>query len=556
MKDLSKEILAYALQNAMEHGKADAGRVLPKLFQHGLDRKEIPLVMKLINQTIEEVNSLNQKDKEKLFLEVENVVIKHDRTETYELDELPESPIGKKMVLRLAPFPSGALHLGNAKTFLLNALYAEKYKADLLLVMDDTIGSAEKSLMKESYDLIPEAFKWLGVKYKKTYFKSDRLDIYYEYAEKLIDLNKAYVCYCKVEVLRQNRAEGKECSCRQFPKGIQHARWKKLFTKEVNEGDASLRIKTDMEHPNPAFRDRVLFKIADRPHPRVGTKHRVWPTLEMSWAVDDHLLGITHVIRGTDLMIESDMEKYIWDLFKWKHPILIHCGKVRLEGVDGTLSKSKAQKEVVSGQFTGWDDPRTWSVQSIARRGFRPEAIREFVKRMGLNKQDIVVPIDNLYAINRQLIDSETMRYSFVQNPVKLNVVEMPEMKNISVPIHPDKPEQTREVAVNNKDIAISGKDFTEHNGKEVRLLHLFNVTLKDKTHITSVDNKKIPKINWVCDGMPARVLLVDGSWVEGLVEPSAVKLKIGTVVQFERFGFVRYDKNNEGTAEYWFGHN
>ncbi|MBS3081816.1 hypothetical protein J4416_02675 [Candidatus Pacearchaeota archaeon] len=99
------------------------------------------------------------------------------------------------------------------------------------------------------------------------------------------------------------------------------------------------------------------------------------------------------------------MEKYIWDLFKWDHPILIHTGLVKLEGVGAKLSKSKAGKEVKSGEFSGWDDPRTWSVQSLARRGIRPESIKEFVKRIGLNKQDITIPIENLYAINRQLID-------------------------------------------------------------------------------------------------------------------------------------------------------
>jgi len=557
MKDFSKEILAYALQNAIEHGKADAGRVLPKLFQHGLDRKEIPLVMKIVNKTIEDVNSLNHENRAKLFEEVKDLVMKHDRTENYDLDELPTSDVGGKMVLRLAPFPSGALHLGNAKTFLLNALYAEKYNADLILFMDDTIGSAEKTLMKESYDLIPEAFKWLGVKYKKTYYKSDRLEIYYEYAEKLIEMNKAYVCFCKTEELRKNRAEGVECGCRQFPKGIQHARWKQLFKPETKEGEVSLRLKTDMQHPNPAFRDRVLFKIADREHPRVGKKYRVWPTLEMTWAVDDHLLGITHIIRGNDLMIESDMEKYIWDLFKWKHPVLIHTGKVRLEGIGGTLSKSKAQKEVKSGEFSGWDDPRTWSVQSLARRGIKPEAIREFVKRIGLNKQDIIIPVESLYAINRQLIDAITPRYSFVEDPAKLNISEkdLKGVDKIVIPIHPDNPEHTRDVLVNS-DISISSKDFSKFKGQEVRLLHLFNVKIGNKTEVTSVDNKKIPKINWVSNGVTTRILMPDGSFVVGLSEPDAAKLKIGSVVQFERFGFVRFDGINNEVAEYWFSHN
>ena len=557
MKDLSKEILAYALQNAIEHDKADASRVLTKLFQHDLDRKEIPIVMKEINKIVEEVNSIKEKDRLKLFEKVKDIVIKHDRTETYDLDELPVSEIAGKMILRLAPFPSGAMHIGNTKTYLLNALYAEKYNADLLLVMDDTIGSVEKPIVKEAYDLISEAFKWLGVKYKKTYYKSDRLEIYYEYADKLIEMNKAYVCYCKTEELRKNRADGKECSCRQFPMGIQKSKWKHMFKPEVSEGEAALRIKTDMQHPNPAFRDRVLFRIAEREHPRVGKKYKVWPTLEMCWAVDDHLLGVTHVIRGNDLVIESDMEKYIWDLFKWKHPILVHTGLVNLEGVGAKLSKSKSGKEVKSGEFSGWDDPRTWSVQSLARRGIKPEAIREFVKRIGLNKQDITIPIESLYAINRQLIDAETLRYSFVENPVNLNISE-DRMKGIGraiVPVHPDKLDETREVVVGDS-IFISAKDFKNNYGKEVRLLHLFNVDVGDNTEVTSVDNKKIPKINWVSNGVKARVLMPDGVYVEGLVEPSAVELKVGTVVQFERFGFVKFDKFSDGVAEYWFAHN
>jgi glutamyl-tRNA synthetase len=394
----------------------------------------------------------------------------------------------------------------------------------------------------------------LGVNVKKTYFKSDRLEIYYEYAEKLIELNKAYVCYCKAEILRENRAAGKECSCRQFPKGIQLARWKELFKSHVHEGEAVLRIKTNMQHPNPAFRDRVLFRIADREHPRVGKKYRVWPTLEMCWAVDDHLLGITHIIRGNDLMIESDMEKYIWDIFKWKHPILIHTGLVRLEGVGAKLSKSKAQKEVKSGQFAGWDDPRTWSVQSLARRGIRKEAVREFVKRIGLNKQDIVVPIESLYAINRQLIDAESERYSFVEEPVRLNLKNMPTVSEISVPIHPDKPEEKRTIQIGNN-LSISGKDFHTHIGKEARLIHLFNVKINERSEVTSVENKKIPKIQWVSDGVLARVLMVEGNWIEGLVEPAALKIKKNSVVQFERFGFVRFDGLNEKIPEFWFAH-
>ncbi|MBS3081815.1 hypothetical protein J4416_02670 [Candidatus Pacearchaeota archaeon] len=124
----------------------------------------------------------------------------------------------------------------------------------------------------------------------------------------------------------------------------------------------------------------------------------------------------------------------------------------------------------------------------------------------------------------------------------------------VSVPVHPDMPEEVREIEVG--EISISGKDFNEYKGGEVRLLHLFNVDIGNKTHVTSIGNKKIPRINWVSKGVKSRVLLVDGSWVEGLVEPSAAKINVGTVVQFERFGFVRYDGMREDIAEYWFAHN
>ena len=172
-----------------------------------------------------------------------------------------------------------------------------------------------------------------------------------------------------------------------------------------------------MKHPNPAFRDRVLFKISEREHPKVKKKYTVWPTLEMSWSVDDHLLKVSHIIRGNDLMIESDMERYIWDIFGWKHIEIMHTGFVKIEETEGKISKSRAREEVKSGKFIGWDDPRTWSIQSLARRGIRAEAIRKFVEEIGLNKQDITVPIDSLYAINRKLIDLEADRYYFVDEP-------------------------------------------------------------------------------------------------------------------------------------------
>jgi len=549
MKDFSKEIKAYALKNAIEFGKADSGRILPKLFQHGLDKGEIKEVMPKINELVKEVNSMSEEDRKKYFEKYESYVVEREIADK----GLPElQNVGGRLVLRVAPFPSGAMHIGNAKTFILNALYVEKYKGRLILVIDDTIGSEKKPIEKEAYELIKDAFKWLGIKHeKKIVYKSDRLGLYYEYAEKLIKKGAAYVDYTPQEKMRELRAQGVESGDRHLPPNIQLGRWKEMF--KMKEGEAVLRIKTNMQDPNPAFRDRVLFKISDREHPRTKKKYRVWPTLEMSWAVDDYLLGITHIIRGNDLMIESDMERFIWDIFGWRHREIIHTGMVNIEGVEDKISKSKSREEVKSGKFTGWDDPRTWSIQSLARRGISPLALREFVKEIGLNKQNINIPIDSLYSINRKMIDKETDRYFFVKDQRKIDIRNRPkEIKIVNLLMHPDKKE-SREVKI--KDIYISIDDFLELKGKEIRLLHLYNIKLdkSESAEFTDLENKDIPRIQWVSEGVKTRILLPSGIWIEGLAEKAVKNLKVGEVIQFERVGFARFDGKKKGVCEFWF---
>ncbi len=558
MKDFSKEIRAYALKNAIEFGKCDVARILPKLFQHGLDKADIKKVMPVINSIVKEVNALKGSEREKEFGNFKEFVKEREEKERM-LPELPN--VSDKMVFRFAPYPSGALHLGNAKTYLLNVLYAEKYSAKILFVMDDTIGSSEKGLAPEAYELLKDAFDWLKVKYEKPIiYKSDRLEIFYSYAEKLIEKNKAYVCTCKQEVLKKNREEGRECKCRNLAVGEQKQRWKKIFS--MHQGEAVLRIKTDMKHPNPAFRDRVLFKISDKEHPRVGRKYRVWPSLEMSWAIDDHLLGITHILRGNDLMMETGMEKYIWDIFGWKHPETLHTGLIKIEGMAAKISKSKAQKEVKSGEFIGWDDPRTWSMQSLRRRGIKQEAIRAFVEEIGFNKHDIIVPIEALYSLNRKMIDSQANRYSFVANPIELKIEKAPSVKEVEVACHPDKPEMRKIIL--GKALFVSQKDFKSLKGKEIRLLHLYNIKLGSKAvknkvscSYTSTENKDIQKINWVSSGARAKILMENGLWVSGLAETAIKELKVGEEIQFERFGFCRFDNFNkkDSTYEFWFSH-
>jgi len=466
---------------------------------------------------------------------------------------MPNAKEGK-VVMRLAPFPSGALHLGNAKTYGLNALYADKYKGRLLFVMDDTMGSEKKMVMPESYDLIPEGFKWLGIKWDgPIVYKSDRLEIYYKYAEELIKKGHTYVCECAAEKLRENRAAGKECAHRKQTIDETLKKWKDMFNGKYKEGQAILRLKTSMQHPNPAFRDRVLFRISDRAHPRVGKKYRVWPMLEFSWAIDDHLLGITHVFRGNELKIETEMCKFIWDILKWKYPTITHTGLLSIAGAK--ISKSKAQEEVLAGKYSGWDDPRTWSVQSLRRRGIQPHAVMDFIRSIGPNQIDITVPIENLYAINRKLLDAVAHRYSFVMEPVKIEVKNPPDIREIEIKLHPEKEEEMKRVPVG-KSFYIQKRDFG-WKGKEIRLMHLYNIKLGEKSEFTSRENKEIPRIHWVPTDFAVRteVIMPDGNIISGFAEKNIEKLKVDDIIQFERFGFCRLDKKEKDKIIFCFAH-
>jgi len=423
-ESFEKKILAYALKNAIEHdGKAIAGKVLSALFHEGLEKSKAKEVMPSIQKTIKEVNSLSIDEQRKKFSKLEEEV--GHRKERVGLAELENAEEGK-VVMRIAPFPSGPLHIGNTRQLVLNDEYAKKYKGKLFLVIDDTIGSEEKQIIPEAYKMIEDGAEWLNVEYAEPIlYKSDRLELYYSYADQLIRKKKAYICFCDSKTLHENRMKGIECEHRKYDIVKNLEEWNNMLDHDYKEGEVVLRLKTDMKHPNPAFRDRVLFRISDRKHPRIGKKYRVWPLLELSWAIDDHFLGMTHIIRGKELMIETEMEKYIFDIFGWKHPVFIHTGLLQFEGIK--ISKSKGQKEIREGKYTGWDDPRTWSLQSLEKRGIQPQILRKFIIDLGTNQNEITVPINVLYSENRKVLNEVAKPADFAENAKGKTKVLMPD---------------------------------------------------------------------------------------------------------------------------------
>ncbi|MGB9636309.1 MAG: glutamate--tRNA ligase [Thermoplasmata archaeon] len=547
-------IRKLALQNAVQHGgkaeqKAVVGKVMGTFPEFRARAKEIlPEIAKII----EEVNSIPY---DLQLLELKTTapeLLQRERKEKETvLPDLPE--VKEKVVMRLAPFPSGAPHIGNARSFILNDEYVKRYGGTLYLVFDDTIGSEEKIPQADAYELIRESLAYLGIKYEKEFFKSDRMEIFYDWAKKVIEKGYAYVCECDAATLRKNREMQRECVHRAQSIEENIEKWEKMLGNVYEEGKATLRIKTDMKHKNPAFRDRVLFRISHREHPRMGTKYFVWPLLEFSWAVDDHLLGITHVLRGKDLMMEDMMEQYIWNIFGIKGAVFLHYGMLMLSEMK--LSKSKSMKEVLSGTYSGWDDPRTWSLISLRRRGIRAEAIRNFILSFGVSLADIEVPAENLYAENRRIVDGIAPRYFFVAEPVKITI-DLFEEKEVELQNHPLNPYLGKRKIVAGKEIFIAKNDYEMYNGKEVRLKDFCNILCTENAKITSWENKDIPRIQWVpgSDFVEMDVVMVDGSVVKGAAEKNILNAEENDVVQLERFGFVRIDRKERGITAY-FGH-
>jgi len=545
----------YALQNAVLHGGvADAKAVLGKILAD--DTSLRPRARELRSEVDSVVTAVNAMAPEAQRAELEalapEMLAPKAVAGVASLPPLP-SAVDGAVVVRLAPYPSGPLHIGNARAFLLNDEYATRYHGRLLLVFDDTIGSEEKPILPEGYDLVRRGLDWAGITIHDVVYKTDRIPLHYEWAEKLIETGATYVDECSAEELRKHREAGTACRHRTQEIDETHAMWRAMLEGGYGEGEAVLRLKTDARHPNPAFRDRVLFRIAEREHPRVGTRYRVWPLLEFSWAVDDVLLGVTHVIRGKDLVIEDLMETAIWDaLGVERRPTFVHFGILRFKDLE--LSKSRYRKEVEAGRLRGYDDPRTWSLQSLQRRGIRPAALRSFVLSFGLSLTDVEVSAETLYAVNRALIDADANRYFFVPDPVKIDIHGLPPVGPVRVPLHPDFRGRGERVLEAGSAVHVAHEDFERFRGREVRLKDFCNIVLDRAARFTSMQVKDVPKIQWLVHGVTTKVVMPDGGEVDGTAEPAVKSLPVDTIVQFERFGFCRIDRVGH-EVHAWFAH-
>ena len=392
MKDL---ILKWALKNAVDHdGLAVTGFVLNKVIGEEPELKRDMKKLAIdVDKTVKEVNRMAAEEQKDRLLEIWPDALEK-RIEVRTLPELPGDT--SHVVLRFAPNPSGPMHIGHARPALLNWFYKEKYLGKFILRFDDTDPKI-KPPMKEAYVWILQDLKWLGITPSPIIYASDRFDTYYENAEKLIDMGKAYVCDCEAEKWREMKAKEIACACRDLSPKENMARWKKMFT-DYREGEAVLRIKTDIKHPNPAIRDWVAFKIVDHPkHPRVRGK--VWPMLNFASCIDDHLMKVSHIIRGRDLAFTELQQKYVYDYFGWTYPGVVVNGKLSLAGV--TISKTEIKKGIADGKYSGFDDPKLGTIMGLKNRGISADAIKKVIWDLGVRANNVDLTWDNVMAAQR-----------------------------------------------------------------------------------------------------------------------------------------------------------
>jgi glutamyl-tRNA synthetase len=480
----------------------------------------------------------------------------------------------KEIVTRFAPNPDFVLHLGSIRAVILSHDYARKYHGKFILRFEDTDPRLKKSSL-EYYDLIRQDVLWLECKWEEEYTMSDRIPIYYEQAAAALSKGYAYVCTCEPEEFRRTVESGQACPCRSKNSETSLADWNKMLTGEFKEGEAVVRVKTDLLHPNPAVRDWPALRIIDPekyPHPRVGAKYRVWPLYNFSAAIDDHLFGISHIIRGKEHLTNALRQTYLFKHFGWTYPDTLEYGRIRT--TDIKLSKSLMVKELSEGAVEGIDDPRLPTLAALRRRGYVPNTMRKIVYEIGARPVDATLSWDNINAANRKEIDKSANRYSFIADPLSLDISDVPGPFEARLPLHPDRrDENVRTFHVEPKgghvSIVLPGQDLPMlENGKVIRLMELFNVEIRS-TNERRVEARfhsqeylkakelKAPLVNWLPDNdnLEGEVVMPDASRKRGPIDPNILKEKVGTVIQMVRFGFGRIDSNTANKIILYFAH-
>ena len=396
---------------------------------------------------------------------------------------------------RFPPEPNGYLHIGHAKSILLNYGLAEKYNGEFHMRFDDTNPTKEKTEFVES---IKEDIKWLGADWKDhLYFASDYFDQMYECAVKLIKKGKAFVCDLTAEQMREYRGTltepGKESPYRNRSVEENLELFENMRAGKYADGEKVLRAKIDMASPNINMRDPIIYRVARMTHHNTGDKWCIYPMYDFAHPIEDAIEGITHSI--CTLEFEDHRPLYDWVVRECEFenpPRQIEFAKLYLTNV--VTGKRYIKKLVEDKIVDGWDDPRLVSIAALRRRGFTPESIKMFIDMCGISKSQSSVDYAMLEYCLRDDLKLTANRYMAVLNPIKLVIDNYPENQVEYLPVENNQENEeagSREVAFS-KYLYIERDDFMEEPPKKYfRLFPGNEVRLKNAYFVTCTGSEK-----------------------------------------------------------------
>ena len=507
-----------------------------------------------------------------------------------------------RVTTRFPPEPNGYLHIGHAKSICLNFGIAAQYGGSCNLRFDDTDPSGEDVEYVES---IKSDVRWLGFDWDDRLFHaSDYFDQLYQYAVQLIKDGKAYVCSLSAEEIREYRGTltkpGKDSPYRNRSVEENLDLFERMRAGEFEEGAHVLRAKIDMASSNINMRDPTFYRIKKVPHYRKGNKWCIYPMYDFTHCLSDSIEGITHSI--CTLEFENNRPLYDWVLDELNvdcHPQQIEFARLNLSYT--VLSKRRLVELVDKGYVTGWDDPRMPTLAGMRRRGYTPEAIRNFCERIGVAKRDSIVDMAMLDHCVREDLDQRAPRVMAVLRPLRVVIDNYPEdqVEELDAPYHPQDPSMGSRKVPFSRVLYIEREDFLEDPpktffrlapGREVRLRYAYYIkcvrVVKDEqtgevveVHCTydpetrggwAPDGRKVKgTLHWVsaAHSLPAEVRLYDrlfqvanpsgekdGDFTRYLnpnsletltssrVEPSLAGVAPGSRHQFERLGYFCVD--------------
>lgn len=406
--------------------------------------------------------------------------------------DLETGRVQAPIVTRFPPEPNGYLHLGHAKSICLNFGLAQDYAGRCHLRFDDTNPETEDVEYVES---IKADVKWLGFDWNEhLYFASDYFEQLYQWAEHLIRNGKAYVCSLSEEDLRAYRGDfttpGKNSPYRNRSVEENLDLFRRMRAGEFEEGAHVLRAKIDMKSPNMNMRDPLLYRIRKAHHHRTGDKWCIYPMYDYAHPLSDAIEKVTHSI--CTLEFQDHRPFYDWcieNLPTPGNPRQYEFARMNMTYL--VMSKRKLLQLVKEKYVSGWDDPRMPTISGIRRRGYTPESIHLFAKRIGVAKAESLIDYEILEACVRDHLDSVAHRAMAVLDPVKVVIENLPNshLEELHTAIHPKKPELGKRSLFFTKEIYIDRSDFMENPssdffrlapGKEVRLRNAYVIRCQD----------------------------------------------------------------------------